>query len=80
MLKRTDMKSEKTNQMGSMVFKSRDEEKQEYPKEAYLYLEALQLLMLVCRWVESKPEEIRDYHAKLKKYLESSSPMPLTSS
>ena len=80
MLKRTDLKSQKTNQMGSMVFKSRDEEKQEYPKEAYLYLEALQLLMLVCRWVESKPEEIRDYHAKLKKYLESSSPMPLTSS
>ena len=66
MLKLKDLKSGKTNQMGSMVFQPREEVNNQYPKVAWLYLDCLQLLMMFCKHWESLPKDIRSYHAQLK--------------
>ena len=67
MLKLKDLKSGKTTQMGSMVFKFRNSDvNNECPKVAWLYLDCLQLLMMFCKHWESLPKDIRSYHAQLK--------------
>ena len=66
MLKQTDLTTGTTKQLGSMGFKSIDEEGRHYPKAAYLYLDCLQLLMLICNHNEASPYQIRSYHVDLK--------------
>ena len=69
MLKRKDSGSGKVTQMGSMVFKPREEVDYEYPKLVWLYLDCLQIIMMFCKHWESSPEDIRSYHAQLKEVL-----------